>query len=1233
MKLHNIVFLFKVLIVTFLNFQNVDYNLSYLVNYIEKNECVGRKLHEFFQPLFLDNALDIEKVTFPTLQDEIEKLEDLKLKNYDNFMKLHRNNEEENVDEIEGNLDGLKNYNDEENNYAYEDDNNDIEYSRNNFKSINNITKDNIDQIENNENEIENYENEIENDEDKMENNENEIDNYENEVENNENEIDNYENEVENNENEIDNYENAVENNENEIENYEDEIENNKNEIENDEDEKYNDTEGDTNNSLSNNGEEENELKNNLNEVNELYNRKEKTELINEDEKLREKKKEIPVVTYTKKNDIEKGALNNNGVDILNLLKNKIKNDEKYNNNKLVNNSEKQNNNKLIKDSNINKKRNETKENTFTNVFNNKIKNDESYSIHKLDPGLNKLVFSHFNNPFFSNKGNSNKDTIDNPFVLKKVTFHPNLELKTKKNANVREILNLKENENSNHLDGNIDLFLGEKKNNRPKLKNKGNTINPIKQIIFDNSLINEKRNYEENKNRNGQIFQNNTKNKEEKLGKLKLINDQYEAKDIKNAFVSNFLKFIKKKLFHDNLIFKNKNNFKKFDEKENILEDEPDKYYVSIKQGNNPIFDDSKKNKENKFIRFLRFFPNYFNPYSTTNEIKVFNNKGKSDILKNDISRNNNKFKTNNISKNSIISEKLLENLKKIFVSNELNSQFNEKDKNNNIDIKGLEETDSLNKIFKGVVKLYVDVTRPNIEMLWQNNSPKHLTGSGFVIEGGLILTNAHNISYSTRILIRKHGNPKKYESEVIYVAHEADIAILVVQDKRFYKDIKPLELGSLPSLRDDVITVGYPSGGDKLSISKGIISRLDVQYYKHSNYKLLLTQIDAPMNPGNSGGPALVKGKVVGICFQSYKMGNSISYIIPTTIIKHFLLDIYKTNHYNGYAFLGVKFEPLENPHIRETLGLNNLEKKKAIKENIGILVTEVDENQMKYKKSDIDYCNYIKKNEKDNIDIKMTMKKQKLSEKIINYSNKEDKCYGLKINDVILSVDGKNINNDGTTKLRNDESVGFQYLFNDKFIDDLCVVKVVRNKEIKSVVVKLSKINYLISQHNWDIRNKYFIYGGLVFTTLSKNLYTENETDNPEINRLIQYNFFKKNEGDEIVILKNILPSKLTIGYYYSDCIVLKVKNIEVRNLKHLVDIVEDKNINKLENKNIGGSSYVKYENIEHVQPDKNLIDFYILTPNGEVPLVLNKEDVKKNQKEIFTLYNIINDRFLY
>ncbi len=57
---------------------------------------------------------------------------------------------------------------------------------------------------------------------------------------------------------------------------------------------------------------------------------------------------------------------------------------------------------------------------------------------------------------------------------------------------------------------------------------------------------------------------------------------------------------------------------------------------------------------------------------------------------------------------------------------------------------------------------------------------------------------------------------------------------------------------------MQDSILVAGYPLGGDSLSITKGIVSRVVMTRYAHASNKLLGIQIDAAINPGNSGGPA---------------------------------------------------------------------------------------------------------------------------------------------------------------------------------------------------------------------------------------------------------------------------------------------------------------------------------------------------------------------------------------
>ena len=181
-------------------------------------------------------------------------------------------------------------------------------------------------------------------------------------------------------------------------------------------------------------------------------------------------------------------------------------------------------------------------------------------------------------------------------------------------------------------------------------------------------------------------------------------------------------------------------------------------------------------------------------------------------------------------------------------------------------------------------VVKVFVNSNPPDYFKPWQTQNNEQTTGSGCVIEGNRILTSAHVVNDSTFIQIKKGSDPKKYTATVEAIGHDADLAILKVDDPKFFETTKPLRFGGLPMLQDTVVVIGYPRGGDQLSITEGVVSRIDVAPYAHSSRALLVVQIDAAINPGNSGGPSVnSSGEVIGVNTMFAVGAQNIGYIIP--------------------------------------------------------------------------------------------------------------------------------------------------------------------------------------------------------------------------------------------------------------------------------------------------------------------------------------------------------------
>ena len=78
-------------------------------------------------------------------------------------------------------------------------------------------------------------------------------------------------------------------------------------------------------------------------------------------------------------------------------------------------------------------------------------------------------------------------------------------------------------------------------------------------------------------------------------------------------------------------------------------------------------------------------------------------------------------------------------------------------------------------------------------------------------------------------QIIVRRYQDPRPYVAEVEYVGHDCDLAVLTVQDSASLKTLNRLELGELPKVRSAVVTYGYPAGGEEISYTRGVVSRIE--------------------------------------------------------------------------------------------------------------------------------------------------------------------------------------------------------------------------------------------------------------------------------------------------------------------------------------------------------------------------------------------------------------------
>ena len=126
------------------------------------------------------------------------------------------------------------------------------------------------------------------------------------------------------------------------------------------------------------------------------------------------------------------------------------------------------------------------------------------------------------------------------------------------------------------------------------------------------------------------------------------------------------------------------------------------------------------------------------------------------------------------------------------------------------------------------------------------------------------------------------------------------------------------------LPDVKDAVLAYGFPTGGSNLSITKGIVSRIEFAPLQLPRARGCASRSTPPSIQGNSGGPAVVGDKMIGLAFSTLGGAQNIGYIIPNEEIELFLKDV-ADGTYDGKPALFDDLQTLENPALRAFLKLD--------------------------------------------------------------------------------------------------------------------------------------------------------------------------------------------------------------------------------------------------------------------------------------------------------------------
>jgi S1-C subfamily serine protease len=417
-------------------------------------------------------------------------------------------------------------------------------------------------------------------------------------------------------------------------------------------------------------------------------------------------------------------------------------------------------------------------------------------------------------------------------------------------------------------------------------------------------------------------------------------------------------------------------------------------------------------------------------------------------------------------------------------------------------------------------VVKVFSTLRYPDFYRPWTKQAPSEATGSGVVIEGKRILSNFHVVRYASQVQVQANQAGDKISATVEAVAPGIDLAVLKLDDESFFDSHPPLARAKvLPEIKDAVMAYGYPEGGTSLSITRGIVSRIEFASYNASVSGLRI-QIDAAINPGNSGGPAVAGDKMIGLAFSSYGGADNIGYIIPCEEIELFLEDI-ADGHYGGKPAMFDDLQTLETPVLRPFLKLD-----KSVE---GI---------------------------------------------IVHQPFSSDASYPLKEWDVITRIGDVHVDNQGMIKAGSNLRVRLAYMIQKIAKDGKVPLTVVRAGKEVQVELPVTSHRPMVIPGLDGTYPSYFVYGPLVFSSASSEfvgglmrsgrgggwINALSAMGSPLVTRMGDKPDFK---GEALVVISSpFFPHRLAKGYSNPATEVVKTINgTPIKNLEHLVQVLRD------------------------------------------------------------------------
>jgi len=439
----------------------------------------------------------------------------------------------------------------------------------------------------------------------------------------------------------------------------------------------------------------------------------------------------------------------------------------------------------------------------------------------------------------------------------------------------------------------------------------------------------------------------------------------------------------------------------------------------------------------------------------------------------------------------------------------------------------------------------IWVTATEQKFNFLqpWEKTAPQRKRGIGTLIDGSRLVIGADVIANTTFIELERPSDGAKTTGKVIARDYEANLAIVAPVDNAedFFKNNTPLEITDSLAVGDTVAIWQLEAEGSPV-ITSGVINRAEIGRYTvpHRSFLRFNVRISLENKTGGYSLPVIHGGKLAGVLL-TYNPDEQVARVIPGQILSSFISEL-EDGNYQGFPNLGLATVQLTDDQFRDYLGLE--------RSGDGVYVSSVEPGSCA-----------------DEI--------------------------GIKVGDVLTSMDGKPIDRRGNYTDDAFGKLGFGHLISSRAVGDKVKIDLIRESkalQLEATLKHKSPSEYIVDPFLFDRGPNFIMAGGLLFQELTRDYLTSFREWEKNAPFNLQYvlakpeSILEENEdptGRKIVFLSYVIPTPATVGY----------ERISAK----IVDKVNGERITRIED--LASALIKPIDGIHHIEFTDNSADIFV------------------------------------